>query len=44
MLIWDIVEALYAPDTNPIIQLLAIDGIRNLAQALPTIKTDPLAS
>jgi alcohol dehydrogenase class IV len=37
-----IVESLYAPDTNPIIQLLAIDGIRNLAQALPTIKTDPL--
>ncbi|KAI4851185.1 maleylacetate reductase [Aureobasidium sp. EXF-8845] len=35
------VEALYASDTNPIIQLLAQDGIRSLASALPEIKKDP---
>ncbi|KAH0282692.1 putative maleylacetate reductase [Aureobasidium namibiae CBS 147.97] len=37
------VEALYAPDTNPIIQLLAQDGVRALASALPEIKTNPLS-
>lgn len=36
-----IVEALYAPDTNPIIQLLAQDGVKALASALPSIKADP---
>jgi alcohol dehydrogenase class IV len=36
-----IVEALYAPDTNPIIQLLAKDGIKALASALPEIKANP---
>jgi len=35
------VEALYAVDTNPIIQLLATDGVRNLAEALPIIKSNP---
>lgn len=34
-------EALYAPDTNPIIQLLAADGVRSLVEALPIIKNDP---
>ncbi|KAI4728890.1 maleylacetate reductase [Aureobasidium sp. EXF-10728] len=37
------VEALYAPDTNPIIQLLAVDGVRSLVKALPNIKEDPLS-
>ncbi|KAI4721904.1 maleylacetate reductase [Aureobasidium sp. EXF-10727] len=37
------VEALYAPDTNPIIQLLAVDGVRSLVEALPNIKEDPLS-
>lgn len=37
------VEALYAPDTNPIIQLLAQDGVRALASALPEIKSNPLS-
>ncbi|CAD0083716.1 unnamed protein product, partial [Aureobasidium vineae] len=32
------VEALYAPDTSPIIQLLAVDGVRRLVKALPNIK------
>lgn len=31
------VEALYAPDTNPIIRLLAKEGVRALAEALPII-------
>ncbi|KAI5207153.1 maleylacetate reductase [Aureobasidium subglaciale] len=35
------VEALYAVDTNPVIQMLAADGIRSLAEALPIIKEDP---
>ncbi|KAI5200061.1 hypothetical protein AUEXF2481DRAFT_3740 [Aureobasidium subglaciale EXF-2481] len=35
------VEALYAVDTNPVIQMLAADGIRSLAEALPTIRQDP---
>jgi maleylacetate reductase len=34
------VEALYARDRNPIISLMAQEGIRNLAQALPRIKHD----
>ncbi|KAH7074030.1 maleylacetate reductase [Paraphoma chrysanthemicola] len=34
------VEALYAPDTNPIIRLLAKEGIRALAEALPIIVID----
>ncbi|MDX3895058.1 maleylacetate reductase [Pusillimonas sp.] len=34
-------EALYAPDTNPIIDLMAQEGLRALAQALPTIKETP---
>ncbi len=34
------VEALYARDRNPIISLMAEEGIRNLARALPKIKTD----
>ena len=35
------VEALYARDGNPIIALMAEDGIRALASALPTIVRDP---
>src|SRR5260221_2143154 len=34
------VEALYARDRNPIISLMAQEGIRSLAQALPKIKDD----
>lgn len=35
------VEALYAQNRNPIISLLAADGIRALAGALPRITADP---
>jgi maleylacetate reductase len=35
------VEALYARDRNPIISLMAQEGIRSLAHALPRIKNDP---
>lgn len=35
------VEALYAPDTNPIINLLAKEGIRSLSHALVTIVESP---
>ncbi|KDQ56268.1 hypothetical protein JAAARDRAFT_306926 [Jaapia argillacea MUCL 33604] len=35
------VEALYAQNGNPIISLLAIEGIRALASSLPLIKSDP---
>lgn len=35
------VEALYAPDRNPVIELMAEDGIAALAGALPRIATDP---
>ncbi|KAK5138820.1 hypothetical protein LTR04_004156 [Oleoguttula sp. CCFEE 6159] len=35
------VEALYARNTNPVITLLALEGIRALASALPTIISDP---
>ncbi len=35
------VEALYAPDANPIVSLLAEEGIRALARALPAIVKDP---
>jgi maleylacetate reductase len=34
------VEALYAPDGNPIISLMAEEGIRTLAEALPVIARD----
>ncbi|KAH8654211.1 maleylacetate reductase [Ilyonectria robusta] len=34
------IEALYAPDTNPIIRLLAKEGIRALAESLPVIVKD----
>jgi alcohol dehydrogenase class IV len=34
-------EALYAPDANPITALLAEDGVRALARALPAIQEDP---
>jgi maleylacetate reductase len=34
------VEALYARDRNPIISLMAQEGIKNLARALPRIKND----
>lgn len=35
------VEALYAEDANPIISMMAEDGIRALAQGLPRIATNP---
>ena len=35
------VEALYAPDGNPVIALMAAEGIRALAQALPIIVQEP---
>ncbi len=34
-------EALYAPDGNPVIALMAEEGTRALGTALPTIKADP---
>jgi alcohol dehydrogenase class IV len=35
------VEALYAPDANPIISLFAAEGIRALARALPIVVEEP---
>lgn len=35
------VEALYAPDASPIISLMAEEGVRSLATALPTIAEHP---
>ncbi|KAI5204555.1 maleylacetate reductase [Aureobasidium subglaciale] len=35
------VEALYAKNTNPITNLLALEGIKKLAEALPAIVQDP---
>ena len=35
------VEALYAPDGNPIISLMATEAIRALARALPAVVGDP---
>ncbi|MDB9708228.1 maleylacetate reductase [Planktotalea frisia] len=34
-------EALYAKDTNPIVRLMAIEGISSLRSALPKIVSDP---
>ncbi len=36
------VEALYAQDANPITSLMAADGIRALARALPVVVKEPL--
>jgi maleylacetate reductase len=36
------VEALYAPDANPITSLMAAEGIRALARALPVVVREPL--
>lgn len=35
------VEALYAPDTSPVVALFAEEGVRSLAAALPAIAADP---
>ncbi|MFF8022050.1 maleylacetate reductase [Streptomyces sp. NPDC007896] len=35
------VEAQYAPDASPIVSLMAEEGVRSLATALPVIATDP---
>ncbi|UKZ74740.1 hypothetical protein TrVFT333_002410 [Trichoderma virens FT-333] len=35
------VEALYAHDSNPIISLLAVEGIKSLAESLPAIMDSP---
>ncbi|MBW8822327.1 MAG: maleylacetate reductase, partial [Streptomyces sp.] len=36
------VEALYAPDTSPLIALMAEDGVRAMTEALPRLATDPV--
>jgi maleylacetate reductase len=36
------VEAMYAPDANPLVSLMAEEGLRVLADALPAISADPL--
>jgi alcohol dehydrogenase class IV len=36
------VEALYARDTNPIVDMMAVDGVRALANSLPRIIQDPV--
>lgn len=36
------VEALYAPDGNPVISLMAEEAIKSLARALPVIQRNPL--
>ena len=38
------VEALYAPDANPIISLFAAEGIRALARSLPIVVEQPETS
>ena len=35
-------EGLYAPEANPVIELLAVEGIRRGAGALPRLQRDPL--
>lgn len=35
------VEALYAPDANPLVSLMAEEGLRAVAGALPVIATEP---
>jgi len=35
------VEAFYAPDTNPIINLMGVDAMRAFKAALPVLKNDP---
>ncbi|MGR8964269.1 maleylacetate reductase (plasmid) [Rhizobium leguminosarum] len=35
------VEALYAPDGNPVISLMAEEAIRSFARALPVLKAEP---
>ncbi len=35
------VEAIYAPDANPIVTLMAAEGIRALASALPIVVSEP---
>jgi maleylacetate reductase len=35
------VEALYAPDASPIVSLMAAEGVRALAGALPSVVADP---
>ncbi|MFH0519354.1 maleylacetate reductase [Streptomyces sp. M41] len=35
------VEALYAPDTSPLVRLMAEDGIRAMARALPEVAAEP---
>lgn len=35
------IEALYAQNTNPIIELMALDGIRSLAESLPILAQNP---
>ena len=36
-----LVEGLYAQDTNPIISILAVEGIRALARSLPLVVEEP---
>ncbi|WP_369275044.1 maleylacetate reductase [Streptomyces sp. R11] len=38
------VEALYAPDTSPLVALMAEEGVRAMARALPAVAEDPTSS
>ncbi|MFD6169203.1 maleylacetate reductase [Streptomyces coeruleorubidus] len=35
------VEALYAPDTSPVVSVMAEEGVRAMAEALPRLAADP---
>lgn len=35
------VEAVYAPDGNPVVSLMAVEGIRTLAESLPVVVREP---
>ncbi|MER7402713.1 maleylacetate reductase [Streptomyces sp. NPDC000070] len=35
------VEALYAPDTSPLVSIMAEEGVRAMAEALPRLAADP---
>jgi maleylacetate reductase len=37
------VEALYAPDASPLIALMAQEGVRAMARALPAVAADPVS-
>ncbi|MDX3748658.1 maleylacetate reductase [Streptomyces sp. AK08-02] len=37
------VEALYAPDASPLVSLMAREGVRAMAEALPAVAADPVS-